>query len=233
MSVMINIRDLRFEYHNGDFSLRVPFLEILDGESVAIIGVSGSGKTTLLNLIAGILRPSEGEMTVAGSDLGLLDDPALREFRISKMGLVFQEFELLEYLDVLDNILLPFRINKALSLTKNIKERAAQLARQVGIDDKLHRYPEQLSQGERQRAATCRALLVEPTLVLADEPTGNLDSGNKDRVLDILFGYAREQNATLITVTHDNELISRFDRVIDFKSFIDDSSPGISNELGS
>jgi putative ABC transport system ATP-binding protein len=233
MSVMINIRDLRFEYHNGDFSLRVPFLEILDGETVAIIGVSGSGKTTLLNLIAGILRPSEGEMTVAGSDLGLLDDPALREFRISKMGLVFQEFELLEYLDVLDNILLPFRINKTLSLTKNIKERAAQLARQVGIDDKLHRYPEQLSQGERQRAATCRALLVEPTLVLADEPTGNLDSGNKDRVLDILFGYAREQNATLITVTHDNELISRFDRVIDFKSFIDDSSPGISNELGS
>jgi putative ABC transport system ATP-binding protein len=144
MSAMINIQNLRFEYHDGTFSLGVPSLKILDGETVAIIGVSGSGKTTLLNLIAGILRPSSGEMTVAGSDLGLLDDPALREFRISKMGLVFQEFELLEYLDVLDNILLPFRINKTLSLTKNVKDRATQLARQVGIDDKLHRYPEQL-----------------------------------------------------------------------------------------
>jgi putative ABC transport system ATP-binding protein len=176
-----------------------------------------------LNLIAGILRPMQGQIVVARSDLGTLDDRGLRDFRIARVGLVFQEFELLEYLNVLDNILLPFRISGALKLTNAVRDRAGQLARRVGVDDKLSRLPDQLSQGEKQRVAVCRALMAEPSLVLADEPTGNLDPANKNRVLDILFAYAREHSATLITVTHDYALIPRFDRVIDFKSFLNDA----------
>jgi len=217
---LIEIRDLQFRYDHGDFALDIPALTIPETESVAIVGPSGSGKTTLLNLIAGVFRPVHGRIVVDNTDLGTLDDNALRAHRIARMGLVFQEFELLEYLDVLDNILLPFRINNALTLTADITNRAAYLAAQVGIADKLHRFPEQLSQGERQRAAVCRALLANPPLLLADEPTGNLDPGNKNRVLDILFTYASERGATLITVTHDYDLIERFDRVIDFKSFL-------------
>ena len=217
---MIEIRDLQFQYDHGDFTLDIPDLTIPDTETVAIVGPSGSGKTTLLNLIAGVFRPVRGRIVVDDTDLGVLNDKRLRAHRITQMGLVFQEFELLEYLNVLDNILLPFRINNALQLSADVRERAEYLAEQVGIADKLHRFPEQLSQGERQRSAVCRALLVNPPLLLADEPTGNLDPHNKDRVLDILFAYARKRGATLITVTHDYDLIGRFDRVIDFKSFL-------------
>ena len=217
---MIEIRDLRFRYREGDFSLDVPILNVPDGQTVAVVGPSGSGKTTLLNLIAGIFRPLRGRIVVHGSDLNAMNDQGLRDHRIARMGLVFQEFELLEYLDVLDNMLLPFRINSVLKQTGKIQERAEELAADVGITDKLHRFPGQLSQGERQRVAVCRALMAKPRLLLADEPTGNLDPGNKGRVLDILFAYARDNGATLITVTHDHDLVPRFDRVIDFKSFM-------------
>ena len=132
--------------------------------------------------------------------------------------MVFQSFELLEYLCVLDNILLPLRIGSGLSVGDSLRDRACELAAHVGISDKLRRYPGQLSQGERQRVAVSRALLLEPSLVLADEPTGNLDPHNKTLVLDLLLDYARQQSATLVTVTHDTELLSRFDRVIDFRS---------------
>ena len=134
---------------------------------------------------------------------------------------MFQEFELLEYLSVFDNILMPYRINGSLLLDSIVRERAQSLAEVVGIGDKLNRYVDQLSQGERQRVAICRALLVQPQLILADEPTGNLDPTNKDRVLDILFDYAETNGATLVTVTHDHDLLPRFGRVIDFKQFYD------------
>jgi putative ABC transport system ATP-binding protein len=133
--------------------------------------------------------------------------------------LVFQEFELIDYLSVLDNILLPYRINPILRLDDGVRERALDLARRVGIDGKLGRLATQLSHGEKQRAAVCRALIANPEVLLADEPTGNLDPVNKGRVLDILIGYAEEREATLITVTHDRELLERFGRVIDFKTF--------------
>jgi ABC-type lipoprotein export system ATPase subunit len=148
-----------------------------------------------------------------------LSDVARRDFRISHIGLVFQEFELLEYLDVMDNILLPYRVTGALTLDRAVRDRAADLAEQVGIADKLHRYTHQMSQGEKQRVAVCRALLPDPPLLFTDEPTGNLDPGNKGRVLDILFDYAVQNGATLVTVTHDHDLIDRFDRVIDFQDF--------------
>ncbi len=216
---MIRITDLQFCYREGDFGLRVADLRIEGGETVAVIGPSGSGKTTLLNLIAGIALPQAGRVTTNGVEIAALDDPARREFRIGNIGLVFQEFELLEYLSVLDNILLPYRINPSLRLETPVRERAESLARQVGIGDKLARMATRLSHGEKQRVAVCRALIAEPELILADEPTGNLDPANKNRVLDILINYAEEHAATLLMVTHDRDLLGRFERVIDFKIF--------------
>jgi putative ABC transport system ATP-binding protein len=216
---MIKISGLQFRYDEGDFRMSVPDLPVEGGERVAVVGPSGSGKTTLLNLIAGIERPQSGEISAIGIDLAELDDAAVRDFRIENIGLVFQEFELLEYLDVLDNVLLPYRINNSLKLDIEIRQRAVDLLDSVGIGDMADRYPDQLSQGERQRVAVCRALLVNPTLLLADEPTGNLDPANKGRVLDILIDYADDNDATLVTVTHDSDLLERFSRVIDFKEF--------------
>ena len=213
------VRDLRFRYREGDFTLAVPELRVQPGETVAVIGPSGSGKTTLLNLIAGIATPEQGSVAVGDLELCALDDGARRDFRIRHVGLVFQEFELIEYLSVFDNILLPYRINPSLRLEPAVRERARELAQRVGVGDLLGRFVGRLSQGERQRAAVCRALVTEPWLLLADEPTGNLDPANKGRVLDILFEYAREAGATLLAVTHDHDLLGRFARVIDFKTF--------------
>jgi putative ABC transport system ATP-binding protein len=224
---MIEIRNLQFDYGDGGFSLGIPGFDVASGETIAMVGASGCGKTTLLNLIAGISHPAKGRISVDGIDLETMSDVELREHRVTRIGLVFQEFELLEYLDVFDNILLPFRINGALKLTNGARERAAELAERVGISGKLNRYPGHLSQGERQRAAVCRALMTEPALLLADEPTGNLDPDNKSRVLDILFDYASDRGATLIAVTHDHELVPRFSRSIDFKSFADSSKTSL------
>lgn len=217
---MIQLEELRFAYGTDGFQLDIPELQIEGGSTLACIGPSGSGKTTLLNLVAGIIVPQAGRVTVGGTEVSALPDKRRREFRITTIGLVFQEFELLDYLDVRDNILLPYRITSALRLTPDVRERAAALAARVGLGDKLKRRPGELSQGERQRVALCRALLPAPRLLLADEPTGNLDPANKGRVLDILFDYVSETGATLLTVTHDHNLLDRFDRVIDFETFL-------------
>ncbi len=216
---MIRVRDLEFRYSEGEFALRIPALDVERGSSVAFVGPSGSGKTTLLNLIAGIAIPLAGTVEASGVEVSALPDGARRDFRIRHLGLIFQEFELLEYLSVLDNILLPYRINPSLELDVAVRRRAVELAEQVGIRDKLPRFPGRLSQGERQRVAVCRAVLPQPTLILADEPTGNLDPDNTDRVLDLLFELAARSEATLLTVTHDRDLLPRFDRVVDFKTF--------------
>ncbi len=219
MPAAVRITNLEFRYGEGDFRLRIPALEVPTGSTMAFIGPSGSGKTTLLHLIAGIEVPQAGRVETQGVDVGGLSDAARREFRIRQVGLVFQEFELLEYLSVLDNILLPYRINPALRLVPDVRCRAEVVADQVGIADKLGRFPSRLSQGERQRVAICRAILPEPPLLLADEPTGNLDPASKDRVLDYVSDYAHRSGATFITVTHDRELLGRFEKVVDFKQF--------------
>ncbi len=214
---MIRLRDLSFRYPEGEFELRVRDLRVEQGECVAVIGPSGSGKTSLLHLVAGIAEPRSGSVVTAGAEISAMGDAARREFRIRHVGLVFQEFELLEYLDVLDNILLPYRIHLALRLDRAVRERAEALALRMGIADKLHRLAPRLSHGERQRVAVCRALIAEPELVLADEPTGSLDPANKQRVLDLLLDYVTEHDATLLAVTHDHDLLGRFGRVVDFK----------------
>lgn len=214
----VAITGLEFAYGSGDFRLHVPELTVGAGSVAAVIGPSGSGKTTLLHLAAGIVVPERGSVTTDGTRVSDLDDGARRNFRVRHVGYVFQSFELLDYLDVLDNVLLPFRVNPTLSLDAETRDRARQLADRVGIADKLGRRPGQLSQGEQQRAAVCRALVTRPGLILADEPTGNLDADNKHRVIEILHEQAREQSASLVTVTHDSELLAGFDRVVDFRS---------------
>jgi putative ABC transport system ATP-binding protein len=209
---------LGFAYDTDSFELNLTGLSIASKETVAIVGPSGCGKTTLLHLIAGILKPQTGQLQVLGLDLGAMSDEQARDFRLQKIGMVFQSFELLDYLSVLDNILLPVHIGSGVSLSPAIRERARQLAGQMGIADKLSRPITRLSQGERQRVAVARALLLRPPLLLADEPTGNLDPNNKGRVLSLLLDYAGQEGAGLITVTHDSTLLDRFSRVLDFST---------------
>ncbi len=216
---MVHIEGLCFRYPRSDFILSVPELTIVRGTSVAITGPSGSGKTTLLNLVAGIFLPQEGMVSLDALTVSKLNDSERRNFRIQNIGFVFQDFELLDYLNVLDNILHPYRITGALTLSIDVRARAVQLAEDMGIVDKLKRRPGDLSQGEKQRAAICRSLLPSPKVVLADEATGNLDPANKIKILDLLFRSVEERGATLLAVTHDHELLSRFDRVIDFQEF--------------
>lgn len=212
---MIRIRDLLFGYATGGFRLTVPQLDVSAGETLAITGPSGGGKTTLIHLVAGILTPLSGHVEVAGLDLTELTAEDRQDLRALKVGLVFQELELLEYLDVVDNILLPYRLSPVLELGEGARERALALAREVGLGDKLRRFPGQLSQGERQRVAVCRALVTRPAVILGDEPTGNLDPANRDHVVETLFRYGEESGAPVVMVTHDHELIPRFGRAVD------------------
>ncbi len=207
---------LRGNLHDG-FALRVRELAVGRGESVAVVGPSGCGKTTLLHLLAGILAPASGSVVVDGVELSELGPEDRQDFRALAMGLVFQEFELLDYLDVLDNVLLPYRVSPALALDGAARRRAAELVEQVGLAGKRSSYPGQLSQGERQRVAVCRSLVTRPKVLFGDEPTANLDADNRDHVMDTLFRYAGEQRAPLVVVTHDRELRRRFDTALDVR----------------
>ncbi len=218
---MIRIEQLRFSYRDSVFRLHVPELQIEDGRSVVVAGPSGSGKTTLLNLIAGILPASSGRIRINDTCITDLQDPARRLFRLQQIGLVFQDFQLIDYLDVLDNVLLPCRIHPSVRLTKELRSRALELLDAVGIGQHARRSIVRLSQGERQRAALCRALLLSPRLVLADEPTGNLDPRNSARMVELMLAETKRVGATLIMVTHDHTLLSRFDQTIPFEMFLE------------
>jgi len=216
---LISIADLEFQFPQSDFRLAVPALDVADGERVVIIGPSGSGKTTLLHLMAGILVPTRGMIRIQDCPVNTLSDSGRRALRVARIGLVFQSFELVSYLDVFENILLPYRLNPALELTPGISHRIDQLAAETGITHRLRYFPHRLSQGEKQRVAICRAMLPEPPLLLADEPTGNLDPSAKQRVVDLLFQQVERTGATLLMVTHDSEIAARFPRVIDCREF--------------
>lgn len=213
----IRIRNLHAGY-GTEFTLTVPTLDIAPGNTVALIGPSGSGKTTLLNVIAGIHAPTTGQVTVGDTPIHPdVSDSARRRFRISNIGLVFQAFELLDHLSVRENILLPYFVNPALARTADLNARAGTLAESMGLGPLLARHPSRLSQGERQRVAIARALITEPSLLLADEPTGNLDPDTSERILDLLFGAVAERGATLVMVTHDHGLLERFAQVMDIR----------------
>ncbi len=221
---MVRVENVTFGYGANTFRLPVPEFSLEDGERVAIVGPSGSGKTTLLNLIAGILTPETGKIDVSGTEVSALSDAARRRFRASQIGFVFQDFALLDYLPARQNILYPYRITPALTLDTAARERAEALANACGIGDKLDRHPSALSQGEQQRVAICRALVTQPKLILSDEATGNLDPSSKARILDLLFEQASEAGASVLAVTHDHELLPRFERVLDFAQFREGAS---------
>jgi putative ABC transport system ATP-binding protein len=221
---MISVKDLTYEYPTGGFQLSIPKLEISAGRRVAIIGPSGSGKTTLLNILAGVY-PAAGSIEVVGARLDQMPDRERRRFRAAAIGFVFQDFGLIDYLNARDNILHPYRIGLGQKLDKTARGNAEQLVTNVGLENRLHHFPQQLSQGEKQRVAICRALVTKPSLVLADEPTGNLDASTKMTVLETLLNETKEVGATLIIVTHDNELLPQFDEVIDFKQFVNQVRP--------
>ena len=226
---MIEIQHIKFRYPRSEFELVVNELSIAKGEKVAVVGPSGSGKTTLLNLISGISVPNSGMIRINDDTISEMSDSRRRDFRIANIGMVFQQFELVEYLKTLDNILLPFLINRTLQNRSNNRGQAKELAQQVGLGDKLGRYPGKLSQGEQQRVAICRALITQPQLILADEPTGNLDPKNKQTILDILFQQCNTNGQTLIVVTHDMNILDGFDRVIDFEQFRVETSEATAN----
>ena len=211
----IDIESLSFRYPAQRFELAIPRLRIDPAEATAIIGPSGCGKTTLLRLIAGVLRPDRGRVRVLGEEVSGMNEAAARAFRIRRIGLIFQEFELIEYLSARDNILLPFRVASALPLTQWAKRRVDELAEATGITALLGDKPRGLSQGERQRVAICRALVTGPSLLLADEPTGSLDPENQGRIVSLLREAAEAAGAGLVMVTHDHGLLGRFPRVID------------------
>ncbi len=216
---MIHIQHLDFRYPRAGFRLAVDDLKIETGEKVAFVGPSGSGKTTLLNLISGIALAQSGTIEVAGKEVGQLSDKQRRDFRVAKIGFVLQRFELIEYLSVRDNILFPFLINPSVDCTPEVRQRMTELAQAVGIAGLLKRYPRQLSQGEQQRVAICRALILSPPLILADEPTGNLDPANKEIILDLMLSEFGDSGRAFVVVTHDQSVAEKCDRTIDFSSF--------------
>jgi putative ABC transport system ATP-binding protein len=210
---MIEVRGLKKSIRNGARTvdiLRGIDLVIPQGQFVAIMGASGSGKSTLLGLLAGLDSPSEGDVLLDGVAIGQLAEDQLAEVRGSKIGFVFQSYQLIPTLTAFENVLLPHELNAR----GDGKPRATALLTAVGLADRLNHYPVQLSGGEQQRVALARAFVLDPPIVLADEPTGNLDSVNGQHVLDLLTERQREGRATLVMVTHDPQIAARADRQI-------------------
>ena len=184
--------------------------EVRAGEAVAIVGVSGSGKSTLLGLLAGLDTPSAGSVRIDGHDLFALDEDGRAALRGRMVGFVFQSFQLLPAMTALENVMLPLELAGAEDAGAPAR---AMLAR-VGLSERLHHYPKQLSGGEQQRVAIARAFVTRPKLLFADEPTGNLDAATGQQVIDLLFELNHESGTTLLLVTHDEAVTGRCDRVL-------------------
>lgn len=209
---------VRFTYPGGGFDLSVDELRVDEGERVALIGPSGCGKTTLALLCVGIVRPQVGEIRTLNADIHRCPEADLRRLRLQRVGFVFQQFELLEYLTALENILLPARL--AGPVTDASRRKARDLAARAGVSHRLEQRPARLSQGERQRVAICRTLMNDPSLVIADEPTGNLDPNTTERVMELLLDEVARLACTFVMVTHDHSLLSRFDRTVDCRQLL-------------
>ena len=212
-NLMIEVQGLKKSIRNGSRTvdiLKGLNLHIVEGQFVAIMGASGSGKSTLLGLLAGLDSPSEGKVLIDGTDISRMPEDALAQVRGRKIGFVFQSYQLIPTLTAFENVLLPHELNGS----GDGKSRARALLESVGLGDRLYHYPVQLSGGEQQRVALARAFVVEPPIVMADEPTGNLDSTNGEHVLELLTQCNRDAGTTLVLVTHDRQIADRADRVI-------------------
>ena len=205
MSPMIELRGVSKTVRSGDRALTIlhPLdLSVPAGQSLSIVGPSGSGKSTLLGLIAGLDTPSTGEIRIGGAEITTLDEDRLARLRGARIGFVFQFFHLIPSLSALENVMVPLEIAGA----ANPSARARRLLADVGLTDRGHHYPSQLSGGEQQRVAIARALANDPPILLADEPTGNLDGANGRHVIDLLVDVNRKRGTTVLLVTHDAEL---------------------------
>ncbi len=185
-------------------------LDLLRGDSLAIVGTSGSGKSTLLGLLAGLDLPSNGEIILAGNTLNTLDEDQRARVRAEHVGFVFQSFQLLDSLNALENVMLPLELEGR----RDARDRAGDLLERVGLGKRLTHTPRQLSGGEQQRVAIARAFAAEPAVLFADEPTGNLDTHTGEHISDLLFEINQERGATLVLVTHDERLAQRCHRRI-------------------
>jgi putative ABC transport system ATP-binding protein len=217
---MIELRGVSKTVQSGDRPLTIlhPMdLSVPRGQCLAIIGPSGSGKSTLLGLIAGLDAPSSGQILIDGIDITTLDEDALARLRGEKIGFVFQFFHLVPSLTALENILVPMEI----AGRRDARKRGQILLDEVGLHDRGHHYPSQLSGGEQQRIAIARALANDPPLILADEPTGNLDSTNGRHILELLLQVKRTRGVTLLLVTHDRAIAA----VADVQLMLRDGSP--------
>src|SRR5918996_987975 len=210
----VELRHVGKAYREGDAErvvLRDVSITIASGEIVVLLGRSGSGKSTLLNLIAGLDRPTSGRVLLAGTDLTALDEQARTRFRRRHVGFIFQFFNLIPVLTVEENVLLPLDLNERADAAGIARART--LLARVGLDGRGQSFPERLSGGEQQRVAVARALIHEPSLVLADEPTGNLDAETAAGVLELLDTLAREAGKTVVMVTHSREVVGMADRI--------------------
>jgi putative ABC transport system ATP-binding protein len=210
---MLIVRDLEKTYPSGGralAALRGVSFRIDPGEFVAIVGPSGSGKSTLLGLLAGLDRPTSGSVELSGADLGAMSEDARARLRREAVGFVFQSFQLIPTLTARENVQVPMELAGA----SGARERATELLDRVGLAGREHHYPAQLSGGEQQRVAIARAFVHGPTILFADEPTGNLDAATGARVIALLEELNRERGTTLVLVTHDADLAARARRVI-------------------
>jgi putative ABC transport system ATP-binding protein len=185
-------------------------LQVMPGESIAIVGASGAGKSTLLGLLAGLDVPTQGKVWLGETEITALDEDGRAALRADNVGFVFQSFHLLASLTALENVMLPLELAGA----KRPAESALEALRTVGLEPRKSHYPHQLSGGEKQRVAIARAFVVRPSLLFADEPTGNLDQRTGETIIDLLFELNRESGTTLLLVTHDVSLASRCDRIL-------------------
>lgn len=217
MSLILSAYNIYKQYYRGNIPLNILKginLEVAHGESVAVVGVSGSGKTTLLNVLAGLDQPNDGNVYLAGENLYKVSETRRAILRAQHIGFVFQSYNLLPDMTVLQNVCLPAMTRSSLlKSSSQIRTRALELLQAVGLNDRTSHMPLELSGGEQQRVALARALINNPQLVLADEPTGNLDIETESMVLELLFRLVTQQNASLVIVTHNENVASRCSKV--------------------
>lgn len=217
---MIEIENLRKEVRSGDRTLSILngiTLRVRRGQALAITGPSGSGKSTLLGLIAGLDAATSGSIRVDGVEITGLDEDRLAALRGRSIGFVFQSYHLIPTLTALENVALPMELNGAARRGENAAQRGRQLLAAVGLAERAHHYPAQLSGGEQQRVAIARAFANRPAVLLADEPTGNLDSRTGEQVIELLLELNRQHGTTLVVVTHDPALAGRADRIVELR----------------